>query len=40
MKKEIYKEHLITYQCGFYFALGKCFKTLKQAKNEIEKEIR
>lgn len=37
MKKETYKGHLITYKCGFYFTLGKCFTTIKKAKSEIYK---
>jgi hypothetical protein len=31
-----YKQHLIIYKCGFYWALGKCFKTLKVAKKAID----
>ena len=30
-----YMEHLITKKCGFYWALGRPFKTLKQAKKAI-----
>ncbi len=33
---EIYKEHRITYVCGFYWTLGVPFKTLKAAKKEID----
>lgn len=33
---EIYKGHSISYTCGFYWALGAPFKTLKTAKKEID----
>lgn len=33
-----YKEHTIIYKCGFYWALGICFKTLKAAKKAIDKQ--
>lgn len=36
MKKEIYKDHLITFICGKYFALGVMFATLKLAKVKID----
>ena len=32
-----YKGHLVTHKCGFYWALGTCFKTLTAAKKEINK---
>ena len=31
-----YKEHLIIIKCGYYLALGKFFKTIKQAKKAID----
>lgn len=37
MKQETYKGHLITFKCGYYFALGKCFVTLAIAKKAITK---
>ncbi len=32
-----YKQHCIIYKCGFYWTLGKCFKTLIAAKKAIDK---